>query len=46
MAVAAGARADNWAMPVPSLMVLVCAPIQARGVNTSEPQASAVNTAS
>ncbi len=43
MAVAVGARADSWAIPVPSRIRSVWAPIQASGVKASEPQASAVN---
>ena len=46
IAVAAGVRAEIWAMPVPRRIFEVWAPIQARGVNTSEPHASAVNTQS
>ena len=37
MAVAVGVRAEICTMAVPSLMVLVCAPTQARGVSASEP---------
>ena len=42
IAVDAGVRAEIWAMPVPRRIFDVWAPIQARGVNTSEPHASAV----
>ena len=41
MAVLAGVRAGICMMPVPSLMRVVCAPIQASGETASEPQASA-----
>ena len=37
IAVAAGVRAESWAMAVPSLMREVFAPHQARGVRQSEP---------
>ena len=42
----AGVRAEIWTMPVHSRMREVCAPIQAAGVNASEPHASAVHTES
>ena len=37
MAMAVGVRADIWQIPVPSLILLVCAPIQAKGVMASLP---------
>ena len=37
MAVAAGVRADIWAIAVPSLMRVVCEPHHASGVKASEP---------
>ena len=46
IAVAAGVRADIWAIPVPSLILLVRDPHQANGVSASEPYASAVHTES
>jgi hypothetical protein len=46
IAVAVGERAEIWQIAVPSLTRRVCAPIQARGVKQSEPQASAVQTES
>ena len=42
----AGVRAEIWTMPVQSRMRDVCAPIQAAGVNASEPHDSAVHTES
>ena len=42
----AGVRAEIWTMPVHSRIREVCAPIQAAGVNASEPHASAVHTES
>src|SRR5438067_2882447 len=44
MATAAGVRADSCTIPVPSLILDVRAPIQARGENASDPYASAVHT--
>jgi hypothetical protein len=46
MAVLAGERPGSCMIAVPSLILLVCAPIQARGLTASEPQASAVHTES
>jgi hypothetical protein len=46
IAIAAGVRADMCATPVASLIVDVCAPIHANGVNASEPHASPVHTES
>ena len=37
MATQAGVRAEICTMPVASLMRVVCAPIQQRGENASEP---------
>jgi hypothetical protein len=37
MAMAVGVRADIWQIPVPSLILLVWAPIQANGVMASLP---------
>ena len=42
MANAVGVRAEIWQIDVPSLIVDVRAPHQARGVNASDPYASAV----
>ena len=46
MAVLAGERPGICMMLVPSLILLVCAPIQASGDTASEPHASAVQTES
>ena len=46
MAVAVGVRAEICTTEVPSLIFEVCAPIQASGVNASEPHDSAVHTES
>ena len=46
IAVEVGVRAEICTMPVASLIRVVCAPIQASGVNASEPHASAVHTES
>jgi hypothetical protein len=46
IAVAVGVRAEICTTAVPSRIRCVCAPIQASGVNASEPQDSAVNTMS
>jgi hypothetical protein len=44
IAVFAGERPGSCMIPVPSLIVFVCAPIQASGETASEPHASAVHT--
>ena len=46
IAVDAGVRALICTIAVPSRIRDVCAPIQASGVNASEPHASAVHTES
>lgn len=46
MAVAVGVRDAIWTMPVPSRTREVRAAIQVRGVQASEPHASAVHTES
>ena len=46
IAVFAGERPGSCMMAVPSLIFFVCAPIHARGLTASEPQASAVHTES
>jgi hypothetical protein len=46
MAVVVGDRAAICATAVPSRILEVCAAIQVSGVNTSEPQDSAVHTES
>ena len=46
MAADVGVRPDSWTMAVPSLTFEVRLPHQARGVNASEPHASAAKTES
>jgi hypothetical protein len=46
MAIEVGVRPDIWTIDVPSRSREVSRPHHAKGVNASDPQASAVNTAS